>query len=96
MGATKRAFFCRRVVQNIAIFTRVSAIKTQIHMLLVLFAASPLVASADTVIYKKVDRYGNVTYTDVPPRAEEQAETIDIDGLNSYSPPAEELECERR
>ena len=55
-----------------------------------LFTASA--TSADTTIYKKVDRYGNVTYTDVPPRAEEQAETIDIDSLNSYAPPAAELD----
>jgi hypothetical protein len=49
--------------------------------LLVLVASTTTQAAA---IYKKVDADGNVTFTDVPPRAEETAETIDLESPNSF------------
>ena len=55
-----------------------------------LIALGGLTAQAAT-IYKKVDADGNVVFTDVPPRAEEKAETIDLGSPNSFTP---ELETE--
>tara|TARA_A100001037_G_scaffold131137_2_gene118902 strand:+ start:44533 stop:45144 length:612 start_codon:yes stop_codon:yes gene_type:complete len=44
-------------------------------------------AHAETKIYKKVDAHGNVSFTDVPPRAHEQAEAVDLGRSNSFAPP---------
>lgn len=35
-------------------------------------------------IYKRVDANGNVVFTDVPPAANEQAETVEINSPNTY------------
>ena len=51
-----------------------------------LLACSSFNAAAAT-IYKKIDADGNVTFTDVPPRAEESAETIDLESPNYFTPP---------
>lgn len=53
-----------------------------------LLAGSVFVVEAAT-IYKKIDADGNVVFTDVPPRAEESAETIDLGSPNSFTPTAE-------
>ena len=50
-----------------------------------LLVGSTFMVEAAT-IYKKIDADGNVVFTDVPPRAEETAETIDLDSPNSFAP----------
>jgi hypothetical protein len=42
-------------------------------------------ALADKQIFKTVDADGNVAFTDVPPRAEEAAETVDLVAPNSFA-----------
>ena len=41
-------------------------------------------AAAAGKIYRTVDAYGNVTYTDVPPRADQSSTTVELDPLNSF------------
>lgn len=55
-----------------------------------LLASSPHIGQAAT-IYKKIDANGNVVFTDIPPRAEETAETIDLNSPNSFTPNDAEL-----
>jgi hypothetical protein len=52
-------------------------------LLSLLLTGSALTANA--AIYKKVDADGNVVFTDVPPRPEESAETIEIYSPNSFT-----------
>lgn len=43
-------------------------------------------ALAEKEIFKTVDADGNVVFTDVPPRAEETAEKVDLVAPNSFTP----------
>ncbi|MCZ6617463.1 MAG: DUF4124 domain-containing protein [Gammaproteobacteria bacterium] len=41
-------------------------------------------ATAAGKIYRTVDEYGNVAFTDVPPRADQSSVTVELDPLNSF------------
>jgi hypothetical protein len=56
----------------------------------IVVAAGTFVATnslADTQIFKTVDANGNVIFTDVPPRAEQTAEKVDLQTPNSFADP---------
>ena len=49
--------------------------------------ASAGTAEAATRIYRTVDEHGNVGFTDVPPKSEEQGQAVDLNQGSSFQPP---------
>jgi len=45
------------------------------------------IAAVDAQIYRTVDEDGNVVFTDVPPRPEQQAETVELESGNTFTAP---------
>jgi len=44
-------------------------------------------AAAATKIYRTVDQNGNVVFTDVPPKSEQEGRAVDLSQPNSFTPP---------
>lgn len=51
---------------------------------------SATTADAGTTIYRTVDENGNVVFTDVPPKSNEQGAAVKLGDSNSFTPPAAE------
>ncbi len=67
-----------RAVQNV--------LQTQLRALLALSVIAALGLPAQAEIYKTVDEHGNVVFTDIPPREDdENAEQIIIENPNSFA-----------
>lgn len=72
--------------------TTQSVRRTARPIALALLLSSGLVAAtadaAASRIYRTVDEDGNVVFTDVPPRPEQQGDAVDVETPNSFTPPA--------